>query len=94
MPGIMAYPWVKERNYTPKPIKERVYVVNENKKEHLVKQIKEPKPQKNNIPKKGSNRPRLSFDSPYEMMHSWRNTISGTGYGHPYWDYKKNPFEP
>lgn len=29
------------------------------------------------------------FKSP---LHTWENSVSGTGTGHPYWSYNENPF--
>lgn len=81
------------RNYTPPAPAEKPIRVNVPTGEN-VRSAKPVEDRKNGLPKHGTNKPLDSdWHSEFSFLHPFTPTISGTGYGRPYWAQKRNPFE-
>lgn len=83
------------RNYTPKPPKQPAVEPSTCWTEKPV--TKMPKSMTASLPElpgRGENQPNydgVNAKLDWNHTHAW-NTVSGTGFGRPYWDYPRNPY--
>ena len=89
------YSGSKVRDYNPTPAERpsfrKIDAGNQERRIGL------PKRQQNladaGIPKRGVNTNAGPWYSMLEFVHSFNPTISGTGSGRQYWNYKQNPYQ-
>jgi hypothetical protein len=82
-----------KRNHTPAPINIKVDVKKE--KSYAGKKVGDPSfTTAGNVPKSSKNAPTAKDTwSPWSRLRSFDHTVSGTGFGRPYWQYPNNPFQ-
>lgn len=83
-----------KRNHTPAPV--NVHPVIKKEKSYSGKTVgRTPSfTMQNNLPEANKNTPTEKDSwSPWSRLRSFDHTISGTGFGRPYWHYPNNPFQ-
>lgn len=94
--GLATYDYKASasRNYTPKPYKGHVSVVNDGIEQGKRVSIPENEKDPSGLKEQGKNKVWDPNDYPtWRFVHSFSPTISGTGYGKQYWQRPTDPYQ-
>lgn len=83
-----------KRNYTPPPVGYKPRVVNDDDKySYRSTKVNMPKPAPKELQNGTNKYTTKDTEVQWSRLRGFENTVSGTGFGRPYWNYPTNPFE-